>query len=76
MSNVVGLNRNDELIEVLGALLSQAKSGRLKTLVGFCELDGDMDFTIVEGDMDVLEMIGGLELLKCTMMNSFLSNDG
>lgn len=72
-SNVVGLHRNEELIERLEVLLKEAKLGQLQSLNAIVQRGGSIDFELDYTSMGELEILGGLEMLKGVILSGLLN---
>lgn len=75
MSNVVSLHNNDDLIERLEHLLTEAKSGTLQGLTAVVYRDGVIDFDLDSTMIDDFAVLGGLEILKGVMVDSLIGGD-
>lgn len=58
---------NGEVVVMLEALLEQARSGQLISLVACGEMRGQESMTVLGGDIDIIHCLGILDVLRMRM---------
>lgn len=71
MGEVIGLTKpNSELIDLLEALLAEARAGTLTSIAAVILRNNETDFELEVPDFTSLELVGALETLKFEIMNA------
>ena len=65
---------NERVIEVLGKLLEDAQSGRLRAIAGAIEIDGAAGYFFA-GTMAPIPMMGALEVVKAGLMGAMMDEE-
>lgn len=71
----IGEHQNPELVESLERMVQEAKEGRLTSLTAIVVRDGDIDYEIDYGELSTIDVIGGIELLKQTLIMPMIYED-